>query len=106
MVQHDRSGLQAAAPHAGPIRTCIGCRSRDSRSDLLRIVAVTDDGGATTAVPDPGARLPGRGAWLHPDIGCFELAVRRRAFPRALRRELRSLEAVREWLETLRSTHD
>jgi uncharacterized protein len=36
-------------------------------------------------VPDPHARLPGRGAYLHPSQECFELAQRRRALPRALR---------------------
>ena len=35
--------------------------------------------------PDPRGRLPGRGAWLHPSLACFEVALRRRAFPRALR---------------------
>lgn len=29
--------------------------------------------------------MPGRGAWLHPDPHCLELAARRRAFGRALR---------------------
>jgi uncharacterized protein len=29
--------------------------------------------------------LPGRGAHLHRDLACLELAERRRAFPRALR---------------------
>lgn len=28
--------------------------------------------------------MPGRGAWLHPTPECFELAVRRKAFGRAL----------------------
>ena len=37
------------------------------------------------AVPDPRRRLPGRGAWLHLDPGCLDLALRRRAFGRALR---------------------
>ena len=36
-------------------------------------------------VPDPRRRLPGRGAWLHPSTTCFEQAVRRKAFTRALR---------------------
>jgi uncharacterized protein len=47
---------------------------------LLRIVA--RDG---RAVVDTAARLPGRGAWVHPDSGCVENAIRRRAFGRALR---------------------
>ena len=36
-------------------------------------------------VVDVRRSLPGRGAWLHPDPRCLELAERRRAFPRALR---------------------
>jgi len=36
-------------------------------------------------VPDPRTRLPGRGAWLHPDPECLDQAVRRRAVARALR---------------------
>ncbi len=36
-------------------------------------------------VPDPRRRAPGRGAWLHPDLRCVDLAQRRRAFARALR---------------------
>jgi predicted RNA-binding protein YlxR (DUF448 family) len=36
-------------------------------------------------VPDPRGRLPGRGAYLHPDLRCLDSAERRRAFARALR---------------------
>ncbi|WP_408607109.1 YlxR family protein [Actinokineospora bangkokensis] len=36
-------------------------------------------------VPDPRRRMPGRGAWLHPDERCLAKAEKRRAFPRALR---------------------
>ncbi|MCD0453623.1 YlxR family protein [Actinocorallia sp. API 0066] len=63
-------------------RTCVGCRVRAARADLLRVVAV---GGVL--VPDPRKRLPGRGASLHPELGCLEQAIRRRAFSRALRLE-------------------
>ncbi|MGP7998722.1 MAG: YlxR family protein [Streptosporangiaceae bacterium] len=66
---------------ASAVRTCVGCRVRAVKSDLLRLVAAGDD-----IVPDPLARLPGRGAYLHPSQQCFELAQRRRALPRALRR--------------------
>jgi len=65
---------------------CVGCRSQGSRSVLLRVVPT--DGGAgevPVLVVDTGRCLPGRGAWLHPDPRCLELAERRRVFPRALR---------------------
>ena len=62
------------------VRTCVGCRERAVKSELLRIVAAGDE-----VVPDPLARLPGRGAYLHPSPGCFERAQLRRAIPRALR---------------------
>ena len=63
-----------------PVRTCVGCKERAAKSSLLRLVVA---GGVI--VPDPQARQPGRGAYLHPSQACFELAQRRRAFPRALR---------------------
>nr|WP_325104414.1 YlxR family protein [Segeticoccus sp.] len=67
------------------VRTCVGCRSRDDRSALLRVVAVASDAGDTLVLtPDPHHRLPGRGAWLHPVAACLDRAVRRRAFSRAL----------------------
>jgi predicted RNA-binding protein YlxR (DUF448 family) len=36
-------------------------------------------------IVDEAANLPGRGAWLHRSPECLELAIKRRAFPRALR---------------------
>ncbi|MFI6943435.1 YlxR family protein [Streptomyces sp. NPDC050418] len=67
---------------ACPERTCVGCRERAAKSDLLRIVRKEDD-----CVPDPRGTLPGRGAYVHPVLVCIDTAVRRRAFPRALRAE-------------------
>jgi predicted RNA-binding protein YlxR (DUF448 family) len=34
---------------------------------------------------DAGRNGGGRGAWLHPRLGCFDLAERRHAFARALK---------------------
>ena len=74
----------APAVLAGPVRTCVGCRGRESRSHLVRFVAVPLDGGFVLTW-DPRRSMPGRGAWLHPDPDCYDLAERRRAFGRALR---------------------
>ncbi|GGV53804.1 YlxR family protein [Streptomyces spectabilis] len=65
---------------ACPERTCVGCRERAAKSELLRIVAIEG-----VCAPDPSGTLPGRGAYVHPALVCLDLAVRRRAFPRAFR---------------------
>lgn len=65
-----------------PVRTCIGCRRRESASRLVRVVW---DVAAARLRWDPQCRLPGRGAWLHPTPECLRQAGRRRAFTRALR---------------------
>ena len=71
-----------------PVRTCIGCRERAQRRDLVRIVASRGSSDQLIrVVPDSGETLPGRGAHLHPDVQCLDQAKRRRAFGRALRVE-------------------
>lgn len=63
-----------------PTRTCVGCRNRDGKTALVRIVVCDGE-----YLPDPQARMPGRGAYLHPVPECLHLAVRRGALRRALR---------------------
>ena len=67
-----------------PVRTCVGCRERTTKRQLLRVVA-GDEGSGLAVLPDPAGRAPGRGAYLHPTSTCLELAIRRKAFPRALK---------------------
>ena len=84
-----------------PVRTCIGCRERAAKSELLRVVIGTGNDGQPAAVPDPDGTAPGRGAHLHPTSACYDLAVRRKAFGRALRAEPGLSSApVGEWLTT------
>lgn len=66
------------------VRTCVGCRQHAAARELLRVVAGEQKDG-WMVLPDPTRRTPGRGAHLHPTPECLELALRRRAFPRALR---------------------
>jgi predicted RNA-binding protein YlxR (DUF448 family) len=62
------------------VRTCVGCRQRNLRSNLIRVVVSENQ-----LVFDPSKSLPGRGAWLHPEADCIELANTRNGFGRALR---------------------
>ena len=90
---------KASAPV--PTRTCVGCRGKGARSELLRVAMVGDE-----LVPDLPARLPGRGAWVHLEQDCLALAVRRRALPRALRVPgPLDVTAVEEQIEVLTTVH-
>ena len=63
-----------------PVRTCIGCRSRAPRTELIRLVVHHGE-----LIVDETASASGRGAWVHPKLECVERAETRNAFPRALR---------------------
>jgi len=78
-----------------PERTCVGCRERAAKTELLRIVAIEG-----ACVPDPRGTLPGRGAYVHPALVCLDQAVRRRAFTRALRAPgALDTKALRQYVE-------
>lgn len=64
-----------------PIRTCLGCRGRLAKADLVRLVWNSDAGGV---VVDLGQVMPGRGCYVHPE--CADQVARRKQVGRALRR--------------------
>jgi predicted RNA-binding protein YlxR (DUF448 family) len=63
-----------------PERTCIGCRGKEWKDRLVRLV-----GRSAVLEVDPAQNAPGRGAYLHCDRGCIDLALRRRAVRRAFK---------------------
>jgi predicted RNA-binding protein YlxR (DUF448 family) len=67
---------------SAPIRTCAGCGRKAPQVELIRFVA---RGGDLV----PGAGEPGRGAYTCRRLACFERAVARRAFSRALQTNVR-----------------
>jgi predicted RNA-binding protein YlxR (DUF448 family) len=82
---------EAATRPRVPERTCIGCRRKTGPGRLARVARRPD---GSLAV---GRSEPGRGAWLcSGSVECFDAAVRRRAFSRALQREVSGQELV--WL--------
>ena len=64
-----------------PLRTCVGCRKRAAKRDLVRLVSAAADGVRV----DRTGSAPGRGAYVHPDRSCVEAALGRGAIARALR---------------------
>ncbi|HHU68513.1 YlxR family protein [Corynebacterium sp.] len=89
---------QTRAPREIRVRTCIATRERKPDIELLRVVLDPRD--PTRLLADPGRRLPGRGAWITPDVTALELAEQRRAFGRAFRVSGTSLDTghVRTYL--------
>lgn len=84
-----------------PQRMCIATRTVCADHQLLRVVAQTTENGDVMIVPDPHRRLPGRGAWITPEVGALEIAEKRKAFSRALKVPGNAdLHLVREYLET------
>jgi predicted RNA-binding protein YlxR (DUF448 family) len=63
-----------------PVRTCVGCREEAGKAGLIRIVRRAEGGAAI----DRTGRATGRGAYVHDDPICVELARKKRSLDRAL----------------------
>jgi hypothetical protein len=64
-----------------PFRTCVGCRTRRDKTELVRIVRRPDG----SVILDESGRLEGRGAYLCRAASCWSTALRRSSLQRALR---------------------
>ncbi len=72
----------------------MGCRRREAVSDLIRLVVVQG-----LVVLDLNRTLPGRGAHIHPTQECVQLAVTRKALPRAFKETvIGTIEGIDEFL--------
>jgi len=72
-----------------PIRTCVGCRQRDSMKRLHKVVSLNG-----SFLVDTERKLPGRGAWVHQN--CVDLALDRKGLTRALGDS--NSESIKTWL--------
>lgn len=63
-----------------PVRTCVACRQEAGKDALIRLVRGPDGSAAT----DPTGHAPGRGAYLHRNQECIEIARKRRQLERSL----------------------
>src|SRR5580704_8026507 len=88
-------GPQAAA--AVTVRLCIATRKVRPVAELIRFVAGPDG----AVVPDLKRRLPGRGVWVTARRGVLQEAVRRRAFGRGLKGDVKAAADLPEVLEGL-----
>ncbi len=63
-----------------PMRQCIACRENKEKKSLIRVIRTTEG----EVVLDKTGRMNGRGAYICPDINCFNLAKKKNAFSQAL----------------------
>lgn len=81
------------------IRTCVGCRCRKEKSELLRLVV---SNGRLNV--DPLGRSHGRGAYICPEKGCVFTACKRADnFSRAFRSGVVPHEPEELWRNLLQS---
>ncbi|MCR5419430.1 MAG: YlxR family protein [Lachnospiraceae bacterium] len=68
-----------------PVRTCIGCRTRKSKMELVRIAGRKPDMNDKdlTLVIDSDAGMDGRGVYLCKSMECFDRALKYKQFIRA-----------------------
>lgn len=80
------------------IRTCIGCRARLPREQLLRIAV--DEGGR--ARPDPAGLGEGRGAYVCPTTACVSRAIGPGGLSKSFRGKCRSVDSAAVFLQRCR----
>ncbi len=73
-------------------RTCIVTRAKAAPEGLLRFVRAPDG----AVVPDLRHKLPGRGVWVTADAKVVAQAVKRKAFARGFKAEVRVSETLPE----------
>ena len=64
-----------------PVRSCVGCRERKFKDELLRVVKTA--GGDVRF--DITGKSDGRGAYLCRDMGCLDKALKKGGFARTLK---------------------
>ncbi len=67
-----------------PLRTCIACREKKNKQELLRIVRTPEK----NIEIDETAQKSGRGAYLCYKIDCFQLAIKRKSIERTLNTDI------------------
>ena len=62
---------------------CIACRASDGKRDLIRLVRVADG-----ILLDQSGKMAGRGAYVHPQVNCWEKALAGSLIQKALRTKI------------------
>ena len=83
-----------------PMRKCIACGEHKPKKELIRVVKSNED----EVTVDFTGKANGRGAYICNDKKCFELAIKKNAFNRAL--ETKIEDSVYEKLKERLDDHE
>jgi len=82
-----------------PQRMCVGCRQMKNKKELIRVVRTPD----LQIIIDKTGKKSGRGAYICPNLDCFNQAVKGKRLQKSLEHEIpdQVLEELRrELVET------
>lgn len=84
-----------------PMRMCVGCREMKIKKELIRIVRSPEG----ILALDTTGKKPGRGAYICPNINCFNEAIKGKRIQKALEQELSPdiQKSIKEQIESLTS---
>ena len=77
-----------------PLRTCVCCRGRFCKADLIKVARCGGE-----YLVDTAAKAEGRGAYVCKNPACLEKAIKKRAFDRSFK--CRLPDAVYETLKNI-----
>ncbi len=69
-----------------PKRTCVACRQRKNKADLIHLVRSQDG----IVIVDISGRIPGRGAYICHHRGCWEIGIKQNRLEYSLRTKFSS----------------
>ncbi len=95
-----RTVTRASLPaRRAPQRTCVGCGAVIAKRDLLRIVR----GPEGEVRPDATGKKPGRGAYLHAERRCWDMAIKKKGLERSLKAGLsaQDMEVLTDFAKSL-----
>lgn len=77
--------------HDFPTRSCVFCRGRARKCELIRFVWYFD-GSRGRIVRDPDYKLEGRGLYMHPTFSCWCKMPEKKHWARAFRIDVEKIE--------------
>lgn len=67
-----------------PMRKCVGCQEMKSKKEMIRVIRTADE----EFLLDATGRKNGRGAYLCPNMECFQKAVKNRGLERSFKQTI------------------